>query len=103
MTDHDRALADLHAALGYKRLHPAWAKLEILLGLVAAGVGLFLGQWALSRPDADVSWALAAAGLALFVLGGYLTLAGHRSHVYQSLNHVAAYLAGRFTRLQDMT
>jgi hypothetical protein len=89
MTDHERALADLHARLGYRRLSPAWAKLEILLGLLAAGVGLLLGQW-LPRPDA--SWPLAGACLALFVLGGYLALAGQRSHLYQSANDRAALL-----------
>jgi hypothetical protein len=101
MTDHDQRLTDLHAALGYRRLNPAWAKLEILLGLLAAGAGLFLGQWTLSRPDADIAWGLAAAGLALFVLGGYLTLAGHRSHLYRSMNDRTAHLAAQIDSLQD--
>ncbi|HEV3497695.1 MAG TPA: hypothetical protein VHA34_15225, partial [Actinomycetes bacterium] len=76
MTEHEQALADLHARLGYRRLSPGWAKAEIFLGLLAAGAGLLLGQWGLSRPAADVPWVLAAGGLALFVLGGYLALAG---------------------------
>ncbi|OWK40927.1 hypothetical protein FRUB_04819 [Fimbriiglobus ruber] len=33
--------------------------------------------------------------MALISLGGYLALAGHRSHLYQSNNRLAAYLAGR--------
>jgi hypothetical protein len=99
MTDHERALADLHGRLGLRRLSPTWAKLEILLGLLAVGAGLFLGQWSLSRPDAD--WAPAGAGLALFVLGGYLALAGHRSHLYQSSNALAAHLAVKIESLQD--
>ena len=36
MTDQNRALSDLHAKLGYKRLSRTWAKLEVLLGLAAA-------------------------------------------------------------------
>jgi hypothetical protein len=100
MTDPNQHLADLHAALGYRRLNPTWAKLEIVLGLFAAGAGLFLGQWALARPIPDIAWGLAAAGLALFVLGGYLALAGHRSHLYLSLNAHTAHLAARINSLE---
>src|SRR5262249_30053314 len=84
--------------LGYKRLNPVWAKLEILLGLGGAGAGLLLGQWALSRPAHEIEWLLAAGGWALFVLGGYLALAGHRSHLYQSLNQQTAFLAEEIRR-----
>jgi hypothetical protein len=80
----EQLLAELHQRLGYGRLNPGWAKAEILLGLLAAGVGLFLGQFALAQPSPP--WPFAAGGLALFVLGGYLALAGHRSHLYQSSN-----------------
>jgi hypothetical protein len=59
-----------------------WAKVEILLGLLAVGLGLLLGVWALTRKE--IEWGLAAPGLILFVLGGYLTLAGQRSHLYRS-------------------
>jgi hypothetical protein len=69
-----------------------WAKLEILLGLAAAGVGGLLGIWAVTRPG-EVEWWFAAAGLALIVLGGYLTLAGQRSHIYRSNMESAATLA----------
>ncbi len=99
MNDHDQALADLHADLGYKRLKPTWAKLEILLGLSASGAGLLAAQYALSRPDADIAWGLVFGGLALFVLGGYLALAGHRSHLYQSNNALAAYLSAKIHSL----
>jgi hypothetical protein len=81
----------LHAALGHRRLSRAWAKIEILLGLSAAGSGIFLGGWSLGRPE--IPWPFVAGGLALFVLGGYLAMAGHRSHIYQSNNELAAYLA----------
>ena len=79
-------LADeVHARLNYRRLNRAWAKAEILLGLLAAGAGLFVGLPAASRP-LEESHPLVAAGLLLFALGGYLALAGHRSHLYQSSN-----------------
>lgn len=80
----DQLLAEFHQRLGYCRLNRGWAKAEILLGLLAAGVGLFLGEYALAR--SSPLWEFAAGGLALFVLGAYLTLAGHRSHLYQSSN-----------------
>ena len=82
----------LHTATGFKRLNPAWAKAEILFGLVAAGAGLLLEVRAAKSDDIHIG--LAAWGLALFILGSYLTLAGHRSHLYQSQNRLAAYLAG---------
>lgn len=86
----DRLLDEVHQRLGYRRLNRAWAKAELFLGLLAAGLGLFLGFVALSPPSPD--WAPAGAGLALFVLGGYLALAGHRSHLYQSSNDRVALL-----------
>jgi hypothetical protein len=98
MTDHEQALAELHARLGYRRLSGGWAKAEILLGLLAAGAGLFLGQWALSRPDPAVPWGAAAGGLALFALGGYLALAGQRSHLYRAANERAAYVIAEVRR-----
>jgi hypothetical protein len=83
----------LHAHSGFKRLNPLWAKAEIVLGLIAAGCGLLLEFRA--AQSADLNLPLAAAGLALVVFGGYLTLAGHRSHLYQSHTRLAAYLAGQ--------
>jgi hypothetical protein len=80
--NRDQLAAEIHQRLGYRRLNRGWAKVEILLGLAVAGAGLMLGPFALAQPEP--LWALAAACLALFVLGGYLALAGHRSHLYQS-------------------
>lgn len=74
--------AEVHRRLGYQRLNRTRAKAELFLGLMAGGIGLFLGQYAVTWPS--LAWDLVAAGLSLFVLGGYLTLAGHRSHLYQS-------------------
>jgi hypothetical protein len=86
-------LSDLYRRLGYKPLNRAWAKVEILLGLTAAGVGLVLVHWPMSRSPVMGEVVLVLGGLALFVLGGYLALAGHRSHLYQSANERTAYLA----------
>src|SRR5436309_15763581 len=80
--NHVGLVTEIHRRLGYRRLSRAWAKAEILLGLSAAGIGLLLGNSAVSGPTP--AWELAAPGLVLFVLGGYLALAGHRSHLYQS-------------------
>lgn len=72
------------AALGLKRLSPAWAKAEIVVGLAVATYGLKL----LSGEGMPV-W----GGAALVVLGLYLAMAGHRSHLYQAMNRQNALLA----------
>lgn len=82
--DKEKSLAQLHAALGMKRLSRGWAKIEILLGLTAVAIGMTL----LHLSD----FMFIAAGVLLFVFGGYLALAGHRSHLYQSNNELAAYI-----------
>jgi hypothetical protein len=86
------SLAKLHADLGLKRLNPVWAKLEIVLGLLATGASI---PFMTASPDAVTI----AGGLALFVLGGDLALAGHRSHLYQSNNLLATYLADEIRKL----
>ena len=70
-------------ALGWRRLSLVWAKLEIVLGLSVAVVGAraWLG-------NTSLAW----AGGILTVLGLYLAMAGHRSHLYQSMNRQTAYL-----------
>ncbi len=90
-------LALLLRGLGYKPLNRAWAKAEILLGLSAAGGGLLIGSWAVRA--ASVEWLLAVGGLILFVLGGYLALAGSRSHLYQSSNELTSLLLHEIQRL----
>ena len=89
----DARTAEFYRAAGLTPLNPVWAKLEIVLGLTAAGVGLFLGTAFAAAPPGDIGLSLWAAPLALFVLGGYLAMAGHRSHLYQSNNRLVAYLA----------
>ncbi len=101
MANKQQALSELHASLGYKRLNRTWAKLEILFGLLAAGAGLLLDGYWLARTGPMTTWLVPAAGLALFVLGGYLALAGHRSHLYQSANERTAYLAEIIHHMKD--
>ena len=87
----------LHEELGLKRLNPGWPKVEILLGLVAAAVGLVA---CLNPPEVVAELGLGATliGIVLVVLGAYLAMAGHRSHLYQSQNRLAAWLASRIER-----
>ncbi len=85
------ALQRMNRDLGHGPLNKLWAKLEIFLGLLAGGGGLLIGCWAVSRIDPDMLFI--CVGLTLFVLGGYLALAGSRSHLYQSNNRLTAYLA----------
>jgi hypothetical protein len=66
-----------------------WSKLEILFGLGSAGIGI---AWA---GEADLrSWLTPA----LCSLGGYLALAGHRSHLYDAMVRRTAASA-RFTSI----
>ena len=96
VTNPDDSLDRLHRELGFKRLNPVWAKLEILLGLFAVAVGLGGGMQPAVRTGGDFSvWACLPPVL-LITLGGYLALAGHRSHLYQSNNRLAAHLLSEF-------
>jgi hypothetical protein len=96
------SLDRLRRDLGFKPLSLWWAKFEIVLGLTTMGAGVIgavnLGVEViqLTRQKGDVfglPLPAAVGPLLLFVLGGYLALAGHRSHLYQSNNRIAAYLA----------
>jgi hypothetical protein len=90
MPEPKQELTELHHKLGYKPLNRLWAKLEIVLGLGALGVGLLLLLLFARTPNDEPHYA--ALGLLLFVLGGYLAMAGHRSHLYQSNNELIAHL-----------
>ncbi len=81
MSALDPHVTAVYVALG--RPAPAlwWSKLEILLGLAAVGIGLVWG---------DESGALAWFTPALVTLGGYLALAGHRSHMYDAMTRQTA-------------
>ena len=92
-THPDDSLDRLHRDLGLKRLNPVWAKVEILLGLFAVAVGLVGAMKLATQPEDQVPpWAWLGPVL-LVTLGCYLALAGHRSHLYQSNNRLAAHLA----------
>lgn len=85
--------------LGMKPLNRTRAKVEILLGLAAMFAGLIFGFATCSRPFAEWNSPTVAAATILFMLGGYLAMAGHRSHQYQSQNELIAYLAEKIERL----
>jgi hypothetical protein len=65
---------------GLRPLSPTWAKLEILIGLAAAAIGLLCGMRGVQNLAAAEAWPLLAASVLLQTLGGYLALAGHGSH-----------------------
>lgn len=90
--DTKQAQTRLQAALGHRPLNRRWAKWEILLGLLAAAFGGFLGCGRVPG-FTEASWLTLAPALMLVVLGIYLAMAGHRSHLYQSSNELTAYLA----------
>ncbi len=72
---------DVYAALGRRPPALWWSKLEIVLGLGAAGIGLV---WA--GESGPLRWFVPA----LIALGGYLALAGHRSHLYDAMTRQSA-------------
>ncbi len=98
MIDTETSLAELHSALGMKKLNPGWAKIEIFLGLAAAAAGLMVAIRILSSASVEIDWVRIIVSTALMVLGAYLAMAGHRSHLYQSNNKLAAYLAERISK-----
>ena len=79
----ERWIEEARRLMGLKRLSYTWAKVEILLGLATAAAGgrLLIGEGL-----------QVIAGGGLIVLGGYLALAGHRSHMYLSQNRQTAFL-----------
>lgn len=99
MTEIEQALTVLHRALGMKELNPLWAKVEIFLGLIAAAIGLMMAVRFLPSASPETDWLRILISLALMVFGVYLALAGHRSHLYQSNNKLAAYLAGEIGKM----
>ncbi len=46
----------------------------------------------------EIDWVRIIVSTALMVFGTYLAMAGHRSHLYQSNNKLAAYLADRISQ-----
>ena len=99
MIDTETSLAELHSALGMKKLNPVWAKMEIFLGLSAAAVRMMVAIRVLSSASVEIDWVRIIVSMALMVFGAYLAMAGHRSHLYQSNNTLAAYLAERISKI----
>ena len=95
MSEPQHELERLHRDLQLKRLNPAWAKAEIQLGLSAVSAGHLCSIYGILHFTPTGSWGLLIGSVALQTLGGYLALAGHRSHLYQSQNKLAAWLASR--------
>ena len=93
MSDPRETLSALDKVLGR-----GWAKAEIMVGLMVVWLGFYLGQVSFAQA-ADQKWITAVLGLALFVLGGYLALAGHRSHLYRWNNRNTVVLLDEIRRL----
>jgi hypothetical protein len=81
MSTLDPHVTAVYVALGRRVPKLWWSKLEIFLGLAAIGLGLV---WA-GEPGA-----LAWTAPPLVTLGGYLALAGHRSHIYDAMTRQTA-------------
>ena len=91
-TAHDSvdAILDLRAGAELRRRSGGgWAKIQIIIGLIAAIWGLLIAEhqvrvfYPRPCPPEAIMWTF--LGVILFALGGYLALAGHRSHVYRSI------------------
>jgi hypothetical protein len=82
-------LFEIPAATAHERRPLAlwWSKFEILFGLGSAGLGVV---WA---GNSDLRAWLAPG---LCSLGGYLALAGHRSHLYDAMVRQSAATFARF-------
>ena len=92
---------DILNQFGLKPLNKTWAKIEILFGLAGAFLGLVFGVAAIGAMEFSktsiflepvFSSGYFIFGIVLFTLGGYLAMAGHRSHLYQSNNQLIAFV-----------
>ena len=84
ITEHD--VADTYRLLGRRPPSLRWAKAELFIGLGAAAAGC----WML-RTEGTA----AVLGAGLLALGGYLALAGHRSHLYDAMTRQTTLLRSR--------
>ena len=100
----------LYRDLGFQPLSHWWGRVEMFAGLVCMGVATFgmillsnevLRQTLAAAPstttypvqDFDFPYLPVIGTVLLFALGGYLTLVGHRRHLYESNDRLTAYLA----------
>ena len=118
-TRSPESLDRLYRDLGFEPLSHWWGRGEMFIGLLGMAtsvcVMLFLAVEALHNAApkdtiADRFIGGAALGAVfLFALGGYLALAGHRRHIYESNDRLTAYLAdllrgqGRTVAVPDAT
>ncbi|HJZ60323.1 MAG TPA: hypothetical protein VKE74_35595 [Gemmataceae bacterium] len=98
------SLAQLYRDLGFKRLSHWWGRGEMFLGLLCMAASVFAMLYLAvelllfnirkgEAGDGILTVPMIAATI-LFALGGYLALAGHRRHLYESNDRLTAYLAG---------
>jgi hypothetical protein len=125
-THSNDSLDRLHRDLGFQRLSHWWGRAEMFLGLLTMAVSMFVMLYlavdllngAVQKTfQRDPAPSAVLAGLIgpgvgaafLFAFGGYLTLVGHRRHLYESNDRLTAYLAdmlraqGRTPVLSDGT
>lgn len=88
---------ELLKPLGLKPLDKSWAKTEIFLGLAFVYLGLLIGPSWTEGPG------MLFLGMMSFVLGGYLAMAGHRSHLYQSTNLLTAFTIEEIRKAREGT
>jgi hypothetical protein len=102
-THSHESLDRLYRDLGFQPLSHWWGRGEMIIGLLCVGASvclmLFLAVETLQglTPKDTVADRFfngtAVAAVCLFALGGYLTLMGHRRHLYESSDRLTAYLA----------
>lgn len=101
----DASLDQLYRDAGFRPLSHWWGRAEMVIGLTAMALGAFgmilVSTEVLRQTAMDVSrkeefrfpTGPVVGCVLLFVLGGYFALAGHRRHLYESGDRLAAYLA----------
>ena len=79
----EQEVAETYSLLARRPPSLHWAKVELLLGLGASATGCWFVRM-------DGLAALLGAGL--LALGGYLALAGHRTHLYDAMTRQTTLL-----------
>jgi len=88
VTEFAESLAEVYRLLSRRPPSLWWSKAEIVLGLAAVSIGLTFFE---AQEYATT------LGPALMTLGGYLALAGHRSHVYDAMTRQTAVILSMAT------
>lgn len=79
----EHEVAETYRLLARRPPSLRWAKAELLLGLGASATGCWF-----ARTDGLE----ALLGVGLLALGGYLALAGHRTHLYDAMTRQTTLL-----------